>query len=1297
MGVPIDGGSISLGCPMGGTINCHRASATRAREFPPPMVSPMLARFHIHVMKMFHFAAATAVFCVGGLRSVAAPLLSPATPVYGGIVSGGNFVTGTIGSALNTNNWPSAEPPGQVVDGESGTKHVNFHTTDTAFIFSGSVARVASRMQISVPNDAPERDPASYRLYGTNVAIPALTSGNTMAVSTFTLISSGNLTLPDARFQRQMIPIANTVAYTSYLLVFPTIKNGQFAGNAMQLAEVQLYDPGVIGVEQFDYADGSISGKDGGTFWSFRNFAPTGQTGAASTWDNFTGAPNVIAGKLVTQETSAKREYNGTLESDGAVNDPDSGPSSVAKSVYYRLTVKTGATVPGYMGISSYDFGDEKIFFGKRSGQPKFGIDVVGVGGNDSTGPDVLPNTTYTLVAKLDYVANTVRLYVNPNFNAAEPGTAQVTHAYTGTNWSTSVRLASGGGGDAVTWDDLVVGTSWHDIGTEVTTVADEDDLSLTTNSPVSLREAVKYSPPGSLITLAPALSGQTATLTHAEGDIEISNPLTIDASGLPGGLILNGGNTCRIMTNNATGGQVRLTGLTFTGGNGVSPTTIGAGGAFLAKPLTTTVISRCTFFGNNAEHAGALLNQGSMTISDSVLYDNRASFQSGAIQNEDNLTLLGCTLTGNTAGYSGGGVRSQNRLTIRNSTICYNKAATTGGGGIDIYACAATLENSIVWGNASSGSPDDIRLEESPFGTFGANIAGAISQFGTVFLVGTTPLTGDPKLTPLGYFGGPTMTMHPLIGSPAIDAAGTTNPGGTDARGFPRFVDGDTFVGAQLDIGAVEAGRLLIITEPGDAPVGANFRNAMSISPIVGPGARLAMIAAVSPLTLTRDELIPPADYALFIDASTMPGGLIISGNNASRVFNIPATSTVAMHSVKIINGKAPDGSGTVSGLQAGPGQDGGGILNVGALSLFSSTLASNQSGHGGNNLTPGSGGNGGAIYSSGLLALSACTLSGNSAGNAGSGPIGSNGGSGGGIFSSTAISLHSCTLFGNTAGNASGTVNTGGSGGGIYCFSASLTACTLVGNRTGTGYLRGNGGGLNGTQLTLRHSLIAQNSRGSSPNDVTGTSLSYVGANLLGTAATGTATGPAPVINPDPKLAPFSDYGGPTFAMLPLPGSPAINPSGGSSNRIFDQRGLPMNGVPDIGAVETQAALVGFIDTDTDGMDDRLEPLYGFNVGMHDGSLDYDGDGSSNKAELGNMTGPRDSTSLLKIVSLSRIGPNVIIDWTSFPGLNYTVEYGETLNFGFSSSLPTATGVVSGLAISYNPSRAFFRIRRN
>jgi len=62
-----------------------------------------------------------------------------------------------------------------------------------------------------------------------------------------------------------------------------------------------------------------------------------------------------------------------------------------------------------------------------------------------------------------------------------------------------------------------------------------------------------------------------------------------------------------------------------------------------------------------------------------------------------------------------------------------------------------------------------------------------------------------DPLLGPLAGHGGRTLTMCPLPGSPAVDAADTSSSPETDQRGVPRPQ------GAQADIGAVEATFLQI------------------------------------------------------------------------------------------------------------------------------------------------------------------------------------------------------------------------------------------------------------------------------------------------------------------------------------------------------------------------------------------------------------------------------------------------------------------------------------------------------
>jgi hypothetical protein len=86
-----------------------------------------------------------------------------------------------------------------------------------------------------------------------------------------------------------------------------------------------------------------------------------------------------------------------------------------------------------------------------------------------------------------------------------------------------------------------------------------------------------------------------------------------------------------------------------------------------------------------------------------------------------------------------------------------------------------------------------------------GANVSGPFSGANNL-------ISGDPRLAVLGNYGGPTPTMPPLPGSPAIDAGSdsVTNSLVTDQRGFRRRA------GASVDLGAVE----MQVANPNNPPV---------------------------------------------------------------------------------------------------------------------------------------------------------------------------------------------------------------------------------------------------------------------------------------------------------------------------------------------------------------------------------------------------------------------------------------------------------------------------------------------
>jgi hypothetical protein len=150
------------------------------------------------------------------------------------------------------------------------TKYLNFGTDNSGLIITPAAgAKVMTSFQITTANDAPERDPASYQLFGTNATIASAdnSQGNGEA---WTLISSGALTLPDEReTDSTAVSFTNTTSYKSYKLIFPTLKQvpdpenpGMFLEpNSMQIGGLQFFDSSVAADVDLDN-DGDVDGND---------------------------------------------------------------------------------------------------------------------------------------------------------------------------------------------------------------------------------------------------------------------------------------------------------------------------------------------------------------------------------------------------------------------------------------------------------------------------------------------------------------------------------------------------------------------------------------------------------------------------------------------------------------------------------------------------------------------------------------------------------------------------------------------------------------------------------------------------------------------------------------------------------------------------------------------------------------------------------------------------------------------------------------------------------------------------
>jgi fibronectin type 3 domain-containing protein len=265
------------------------------------------------------------------------------------------------------------------------------------------------------------------------------------------------------------------------------------------------------------------------------------------------------------------------------------------------------------------------------------------------------------------------------------------------------------------------------------------------------------------------------------------------------GGESGNGGSGGAVGMDGAEVYAVNVCGSTFTS----NAAGVGAlGGAISRTPDAapqTTTIDRSSFVGNTAPSGGALYFHNS------------------------NLVITASTLSGNTASGSGGAVFADtSTLAFTNDTFADNISQKGLGGSIVLFGNGGTLQNLTFVGNQAAGGS----------GYFGAAIAGGtpLTISNTLFSANTTEDCGspmacsaagstglddlqwpathsvcstadvactsgtvfsNPQLGVLQSNGGPTQTVAPLPGSPAL-GIGQKCPA-TDQRGVARPASGCT------------------------------------------------------------------------------------------------------------------------------------------------------------------------------------------------------------------------------------------------------------------------------------------------------------------------------------------------------------------------------------------------------------------------------------------------------------------------------------------------------------------------
>jgi hypothetical protein len=189
-------------------------------------------------------------------------------------------------------------------------------------------------------------------------------------------------------------------------------------------------------------------------------------------------------------------------------------------------------------------------------------------------------------------------------------------------------------------------------------------------------------------------------------------------------------------------------------------------GGLFNSGVLS---MNMSTIRNNTAARGGGIFHNNTVTQSQifhSTISGNLGLKSGGGLENYGNLFFINSTISNNSAPFYGGiGNTNQGNLTLMNVTVASNLSTNTNTANLD-NSGVLTIRNSII---AYPGNlPAAVNCHNSGNWT---------NQGGNMYSDGSCPVglggisNTDPRLSPLAWLGGPTMTRGLLKGSPAHDA----------------------------------------------------------------------------------------------------------------------------------------------------------------------------------------------------------------------------------------------------------------------------------------------------------------------------------------------------------------------------------------------------------------------------------------------------------------------------------------------------------------------------------------------
>ena len=172
--------------------------------------------------------------------AVAALAFAPQASAQSDVTAPGDLIS--LVNGFNDGDGNAGAPPANegvehAID-NVGQKYLNFLDVASGFTVTPSAGpSIITGIRLWTANDATERDPASVQVEGSNDG------------STWTVLLNSAVSLPTGRngggnaalegSNNRQIDFVNTTAYTSYKVIFPTLRNANTA-NSMQIAEVEL-------------------------------------------------------------------------------------------------------------------------------------------------------------------------------------------------------------------------------------------------------------------------------------------------------------------------------------------------------------------------------------------------------------------------------------------------------------------------------------------------------------------------------------------------------------------------------------------------------------------------------------------------------------------------------------------------------------------------------------------------------------------------------------------------------------------------------------------------------------------------------------------------------------------------------------------------------------------------------------------------------------------------------------------------------------------------------------------------